>query len=413
MVTMKPVKWIIQGRVPLGMLTVLAGRGAMAKSTLAIDWAAQVTMGKAAGALAGIPGHVIISSTEDTESETLTPRLTAAKADTGKVHFIHLHRGGVDGSLTIPDDIEILRDAILQTHAQLVIIDPLMSHLSATLNGWNDQEIRRALTPLARLAEDLKVSILVIAHLNKDSKKDAIDRIGGSVGISNTARSVLFAGSDPNDPEGKLKMLAHPKCNVGPEQPTLRYRTEAVMLSNGGEPIETTKIIWEGEAPGITAEDLVTKPEPVSREDRGRAVEWLEHALRPGVRQKQIDLELEAAKVGVTKWMLQRVKPILQIKSKKEGFSPAVWWWWREAALNNTTVLQSSSNNGAKSLNNAKATEDCSPALFVQPSTGEDCSNRDAATFEQSSNISKTYMTLSPEDCSQGLYRAEVDLRVD
>ena len=42
-VTMKPVKWVIQGRMPLGMLTVVAGRGAMAKSTLAAAWAAQVT----------------------------------------------------------------------------------------------------------------------------------------------------------------------------------------------------------------------------------------------------------------------------------------------------------------------------------------------------------------------------------
>jgi RecA-family ATPase len=134
-VTIKPVKYVIQGRVPLAMLTVLAGRGGLGKSTLGVDWVAQVTIGKAAGALAGTPSHVIISSTEDTEAETIVPRLMAAHADMGKAHFIHLHRGGVDGSLTIPDDIDILRAAIQQTHAKMVIIDPLMSHLSATLNG--------------------------------------------------------------------------------------------------------------------------------------------------------------------------------------------------------------------------------------------------------------------------------------
>ena len=195
----------------------------MAKSTLAIEWAAQVTMGKAAGALAGRPGHVIISSAEDTEAETLTPRLTAAQAALGKVHFIHLHRDGLDGSLTIPDDIDILREAIQQTGANLVIIDPLMSHLSATLNGWNDQEIRRALTPLARLAEELKVSILVIAHLNKDSKKDAIDRIGGSVGISNTARccspvpirTILPARSRCSPIRNVTSGLNNRRCDIG------------------------------------------------------------------------------------------------------------------------------------------------------------------------------------------------------
>ena len=132
------------------------------------------------------------------------------------------------------------------------------------------------------MAEELQVSILVIAHLNKDAKKEAIDRIGGSVGISNR-RSVLFAGPDPDDPDGKVKMLAHPKCNVGPEQPTLKYRTETccstmVVLNPSRPPGSCGKV----KPLGITAQDLVARPEPMSREDRGRVVEWLEKALPAG-----------------------------------------------------------------------------------------------------------------------------------
>ena len=87
-------------------------------------------------------------------------------------------------------------------------------------------------------------------------------------------------------------------------------------------------------APGITAQDLVARPEPVSREDRGRVVEWLEKALPVGVRRKQADLDTEAKTAGFSNWMLRTAKSILQVKTQKEGFHPAVWWWWREVSTN-------------------------------------------------------------------------------
>jgi hypothetical protein len=207
--------------------------------------------------------------------------------------------------------------------------------------------------------------------------------------------------------------LAHPKCNVGPEQPTLRYRTETVILATDAEPIETTRIVWEGEAYGITADDLVANPRPLSGEVRGRAVEWLDQALGPGIRRKQTDLEAEAEKVGITKWMLKRVKSTLQVQSRKEGFHPAVWWWWREAAVNHTAPLLPSRENGGKSLKNAKGAEESTPALFVHSSTSEGCNNPDSAPFVVPSNISTTHKTLSPEGSSGGSYIEEVDLSAD
>lgn len=412
-VSMKPVKWTIQGRVPLGMLTVLAGRGGVGKSTVGCEWSAQITNGKAAGALAGHPSPVIISSTEDTESETLIPRLTAATADLAKIHFLRLQRGGIDGSLTIPNDIEILRQAVQQTMAKLIIIDPLMAHLDATLNGWNDQEIRRALTPLARLAEDCTVSVLVLAHLNKDSKKDAIDRIGGSVGISNTARSVLFAGADPDDPEGLVKMLAHPKCNVGPSAPTLRYRMEPIRLASGTDAIETTHIIWEGEAPGVTADDLMSKAEPLSQEAREQAVTWLAKILPVGARRQQTEIEAEATRTGVTVWALKKAKVLLNVKSRKTGFNPAVWWWSRDPAPYISAELSPSDKNTPKSLKNAKGSEGESPLPFDASSASEGERKIAHNFFDAPSHISITYKTLSPEGESQGSYREEVDLRAD
>jgi hypothetical protein len=403
-VAMKPVKWGIQDRVPLGMLTVLAGRGGLGKGTIAADWAAQLSKGLAAGALAGKPSSVIISSTEDTEKETLAPRLAAAQADMARVHFIHLHRGGVDGSLSIPEDIDILHQAIQQADAKFIIIDPLMSHLSATLNGWNDQEIRRALTPLSRLAEQMQIAVLVIAHLNKDSKKEAIDRIGGSVGISNTARSVLFCGTDPQDPDGGIRMLAHPKCNVGREQPTLRYQIDEVLVEVEPEPIKTTRIVWLGEAPGYSADDLVGRPEPMSRDDRERALTWLGDALPIGSRKRQTDLEADAEKNQISKWALRKAKIILQVKSKKTGFNPTVWWWSRDPVPYNSMNLSPSDKTSSKLLKLVKKSEGESPHIFDIPSMSEDVSKHRPLPFDTSSEVSTPCSGLCPQGESQGSY---------
>ena len=408
-VTMAAVQWVLPGRIPLGMVTVLAGKSGIAKSTMAIDWAAQLTRGRAAGALAGQPAAVIICSAEDTEAYTLVPRLTAAQADLTKVHFIRLHRGGLDGSLTIPDDLDILTRAVHQTGAKFVIIDPLMAHLSARLNSWSDHEIRQAFTPLARLAETLSVTILIIAHLNKDATKDALDRIGGSIATGNAARSVLFAGKDPNDPDGLGRMLAHPKCNVGAEQPTLRYHTEVVLLPHDPEPIETTKIVWDGEAPGMTAEDLVAKSEPISREDKAQAVTWLETALPVGTRRKQPDLEAAATHAGISRWALWKAKSALQVKSQKEGFRPAVWWWQRETAPYQTSSLKSSVENIANPLTNANISEESTPQIFDNSSAPEDLRNPSPQIFDESSNISTPYLSLPIEDLSSQIIYGEDD----
>lgn len=410
-IAMKPVRWSVQGRVPLGMLAVIAGRGGLGKSTVVCEWAAQLSRGKSAGALAGIPVTVIISSTEDSEAETLVPRLKAADADLTRVRFARLRRDGLDGSLTIPDDIEVLREAIRESGARFLVLDPLMAHISGSLNAWNDHEIRLALTPLALLAAECDVSILVVAHLNKDTTKAALDRIGGSSAIGNVARSVLFAGPDPDEPEGPIKMLAHPKCNVGPLQPTLRYRIEPVQFQTGDSLIETTRVRWDGEALGVSADDLVAKPEPLSREGRSQAVDWLERYLPIGTRRKQSEIEQAAAQAGISKWTLKRVKSQLNILSRKEGFAPGAWMWWREVATNNASTLHSSGKTAHKSLETPKGTEGSTSALFVRSSTAEGSRRTEPALFGTLHHISTTYNNVPCEGSSAASYIEEVDLR--
>jgi hypothetical protein len=419
-----PVRWAIQSRLPIKMLSLLCGKPDLGKSTLALDWAAQLTRGQAAGAWAGHPVDVIVSSTEDTEQEVLTPRLIAAQADLQRVGFIRLHRDGVDGSLSIPADIDVLRQAILNSGAKFVAIDPLMAHLSTTINGWNEQQIRWALTPLARLAEECAIAVLIVCHLNKDTTKEALDRIGGSGGTGNVARSILFVGADPNEPDSKTRMLAHAKCNVGDKQPTLRYRLDKVQVTAENEKIETSRVVWEGEAPGITVEDLLAKPDPVTRQDREQAVDWLAKVLPVGYdrRRKQSDLEAEAAKAGISKWVLKRAKPFLRVRSERKGFTDGGWWWWRDETSDSAPHISPSQHPSTKKSRNcakkAKAADGSTAAPIEDSSTSSSFSSTlegsieeskvsQSAPFMLSADISNTYTERVTEGSSTGNNRGK------
>ena len=62
---------------------------------------------------------------------------------------------GPDGErpLTLPDDLSAIGKKILATGARLLVIDPLSAALSGSVDSYKDHDVRRALSPLARLAE--------------------------------------------------------------------------------------------------------------------------------------------------------------------------------------------------------------------------------------------------------------------
>ena len=104
-----------------------------------------------------------------------------------------------------------------ETGAKLIILDPVVGHLSGNIDSHKDHSVRRALAPLARLAEDTGAAILGIGHLNKSPSTDVLTRIGGSVAFGAAARSVLLLGEDPKAPEGSPeRLLVHAKSNLGP-----------------------------------------------------------------------------------------------------------------------------------------------------------------------------------------------------
>jgi RecA/RadA recombinase len=264
---------------------------------------------------------------EDSLAHTIRPRLDAARADIRRVQFAWLRRDGLDTSIVLPDDVDDLRGLIVEHEARLVVIDPLMAHLSATTDSWKDQKVRQALAPLHRLAEQTGAAVLVIAHLNKGQGKDPLQRLGGSIGIPAAARSVLLLGRDPSDPDaeqGNRRVLAHVKSNLGHPATSLAFAIEGVTLPGSG--IDTALIREDGISP-YGGSELLVGDEPGSRGSRlAEAIAFLEAELGDGERPAKALLE-RAKEVGISPSTLDRAKDNRRVRTRKLDYGRG--WAWR------------------------------------------------------------------------------------
>ena len=175
-VTPGHVSWLWPGRIPLGKITTLDGSPGLGKSTIALDLAARMSTGCPLpdGSNADLHGPVgvIVASAEDGASDTILPRVLAAGGDPKRIHLLR-------GKWVIPKDVPRLRDEILQLDVKLVILDPLASFLSPDQNMLQDQAMRNALGPLARIAEETGCAFVAVRHFTKTGGTTPLYRGGG------------------------------------------------------------------------------------------------------------------------------------------------------------------------------------------------------------------------------------------
>jgi hypothetical protein len=237
------VRWLVPGRVPLGAVTLLAGDPKLGKSTLGCLYAAAASRGKFGDA----PATVLVISAEDGLARVIKPRAAVAGGDLSRIGVFDVVDADGARYPDIPEDVFELAAAIVEHQARLIIVDPLNAFLSGSIDSWKDHGIRRALAPLARLAEEHDCAVLVIVHLNKQRGGDPLYRIGGSIGQVGAARSILGFGRDPDDPDGDrghLRLLGHLACNWGALQSTQLFELERVEAEIDDELIETSRLIY-------------------------------------------------------------------------------------------------------------------------------------------------------------------------
>ena len=256
----RDITWLWKDRIPLGKLSILDGHPGLGKSLVTLFIAARVTNGQdMPDGSKPVHGGVILISLEDDASDTIRPRLEAAGADLTKcldlstVCYLNKEKGEMqEYSFSIPRDLDVLEAEIQRIGAVFVTIDPLMAVLDPQLKARDDQDVRRALTPLARLSERTGSAILIVRHLNKSNSDNALIRGAGSMGIIGAARSGLMIAEDPDDIDRRI--LAMTKSNLSKRADNLVY---TILENQHKQPY----IEWQGMSSHSTAELLTsTKP---------------------------------------------------------------------------------------------------------------------------------------------------------
>lgn len=170
----EPVRWLWPGRIPIGMLTLIAGDPGVGKSFLTCALAAAVSTG---GGWPDEPddrrrpASVVIMNAEDTLANTIRPRLDAAGADVRRIHSLTTvrRRDGTLAGFRLGADLPRLEEALdTLEDVQLLVVDPVSAYLGGQ-DEHKNAEVREILTPLQQLAERRGVAVVLITHMNKGS----------------------------------------------------------------------------------------------------------------------------------------------------------------------------------------------------------------------------------------------------
>lgn len=321
----KKVSWLWTHRIAAGTLALLAGREGLGKSTLTAWIVAMVTRGELPGHPAGGPRSVIIAATEDSWEHTIIPRLMAAEADLDKVLRVEAETGkGYTEGLNLPKDIREVAQVAKNENVGLIVLDPIMSRLES-LDTHKDAAVRTALEPLVRMADENKVTILGLIHLNKTTS-DPLNAVMGSKAFTAVARSVLTVVADPEDEEDRRRLLGVAKSNLGPIPPGSDvFTVEKAEFTTPDCSIETGTIRWCGTS-STTIKSAMADQGMEIQGAIGEAVEWLEDylAMKPGTARMEV---LQAArKAGHAEATVKRAATRLGVLSITQGYPRTATW---------------------------------------------------------------------------------------
>lgn len=268
-------RWLWDGRVPMGGITIIEGDPGTSKSTVTTEMAAHVSRGDAwPDGETCEQGYVLMANGEDPGDSIVVPRLIAAGADLSHVRLID--PDDVKGIFQIPNDVRWLEDMTAELSVRLIILDPLDSFLGESVNVVSNSSYRRGMRSLERFAQQKGCAIVVVRHLNKSSDKAGMYRGGGSIAIIAAARSAYLVAHDPADKNGGKLMTVNKPPNWAKPKDGLRYRTVSVdQIGSDNTAIKTSKIEWTGTTT-LTASDILAARADIQGENVIADVsEWL------------------------------------------------------------------------------------------------------------------------------------------
>jgi putative DNA primase/helicase len=302
------VQWLWPGRFPLGKISLVIGDPGANKSMLLLDMAARISRGLPWPDRPNEPqpiGGTVIISSEDGVADTISARLSAANADRTKIVCVR----GKKRTLNLESDLVDLGNAIDQVNnCRLLVLDPLDAYLGRT-DSHKNAPLRSILTPMSALAEEKRVSIIGIGHLNKRECL-GIYRSQGSIGYVAQARAVhLVAKYQEQDKRVLLPM----KMNLCREPDGLVFYVD----DQNGLPA----IRWSDEQVTISPDELLAQPANSIKRAPARqdAKDFLAKVLTDAPVHASVVLE-RAKEAGISSSTLYRARDDLKVKTDHHNF---------------------------------------------------------------------------------------------
>jgi hypothetical protein len=318
------IQWLWPLRFAQGKLHQIVGNAGLGKSTLTTFMAAQVsTGGEWPDDSGNAPqGDVILLSAEDDAADTIKPRIVAAGGDPSRIHILDGIKVFIDGepkSMEVKlHNIEILRQAI-EDHpdTKLIVIDPVACYLGKA-DGHKEQDVRQLLSPLAQLAKEKNVCIVLVNHFNKAGAMKAIHRATGSQGFTNAVRFSWAVVADPDNAERRF--FVRIKGNVAEDVGALCFgivKDDDDMMPH---------IEWVAGSHNVNVDALMSYQPDSDSSALDEAKDFVRTELADGAVAAN-ELHSRAKDYGISQRTLKRARTALSVQSERRVVDGKPLYW--------------------------------------------------------------------------------------
>lgn len=247
----EPVRWLWYPYIAIGKITLLQGDPGDGKSTMMMNFIAELSKGGATpdGVAFGRPHKIIYQCSEDGASDTIKPRLEAAGADCRNIAFINEE---IYSGLTLDD--ERIRDAIIECTPQLVVIDPIQSYIGNDSDLQIAVRARKLMRRIGMWASTFNCAIVLIGHLSKKEGTKELYRGLGSIDVIASARSVLQVERDNRDED--IRIVRQIKNSLGPKGNDFRFE---IRPETGFRWLQASEYIEKANSPVETTDEYIPK----------------------------------------------------------------------------------------------------------------------------------------------------------